>query len=144
MVCAIQSLAQGNEKLVAGYQDICWAADSRSLFFSAMWHKQNYSDYKPEKWSVYRFDFKTKQVAKFADSALTVSATRGNDVAVGKIRNGNRDILVVTKEGTKRRITSHPAEDNWVSFSPNGKQIVFNSRRDGKHEIYRIKTAYLQ
>lgn len=133
--------ARGQETLVAGYQDISWLPDGSKLYFSAMWHRRNYSDYRPEKWSIYQFDFASKSTSRFVDSALTVSAGQ-NSIAVGKIVNGNRDIYIVDRGGKMvRRVTARSGDDNWVSFSPDEKELVFNSQWNGKHEVFRINNV---
>ena len=46
--------------------------------------------------------------------------------------------IAPVKGGNARQLTSHPAEDNWPCWSPNGKQIAFTSKRDGYWNIYII------
>jgi Tol biopolymer transport system component len=138
---ASQAKAQPSEQattLVAGIQDLCWSPEGRYIYFSGMWHKPDYSDYHPGKWSIYRYDFKTKTAVLFADSVFTVAVDgTGDKIAVGKWVNGNRDIYVLDGNGkNSKRITTHPQEDFAPAWSPDGKQIAFNSKRDGKPEIY--------
>jgi TolB protein len=106
-----------------------------------MRHQPDYSDYKPENWSVYKYDFETTKVTVFQDSALYVSVSpSGKQIAVGKISDGNRDIVVFDQYGRDpQRMTTHPAEDFAASFSPDERQIVFNSKRDGQTEIYSMR-----
>ena len=40
--------------------------------------------------------------------------------------------------GAIRRLTDHPAEDHWPSWSPDGRHLAFMSDRDGNREIYVI------
>ena len=52
-------------------------------------------------------------------------------------KRGNSDIYLynlATKQRTQ--LTNHTAIDTSPSFSPNGKQIVFNSDRSGKQQLY--------
>ncbi len=52
---------------------------------------------------------------------------------------GNADIYTIRLDGTdKRRLTSHPAEDSYPSFSPDGKTLLFESDRSGNFEIFRM------
>ena len=56
--------------------------------------------------------------------------------------NGNFDIYVMDALGGHReRITDHPAEDRFASFSPDGGALLFSSRRSGNWEIWRHDMA---
>lgn len=50
--------------------------------------------------------------------------------------NGRNDIFLRDENGTVRNLTSHPATDEWARWSPDGRQIVFGSDRDGVFAIY--------
>ncbi|MCP5117722.1 MAG: hypothetical protein GY953_43420 [bacterium] len=58
-------------------------------------------------------------------------------VAVSGFESGNPDIWVHdVQRGIKTRVTSHPAGDDRPLWSPDGKQLVFASNRDGRSEIF--------
>ena len=47
-------------------------------------------------------------------------------------RDGNSEIYVMDADGrNQRRLTHHPAEDGWPSWSPDGQKIAFSSYRNG-------------
>jgi TolB protein len=121
-------------------QDLSWSSDGGSLFFSAMRTKLDYSDYKPERWSVYRYDFATKQVRRFLDRALWVAAEPGGQrLAVGRLVGGQRDIHLFDLEGRElAKLTDHPADDFAATWSPDGRRLAFGSTRDGKVEMYTV------
>lgn len=67
----------------------------------------------------------------------------GTLVAFESDRAGQFDIWVVGVDGTGlRRVTDHPAEDTWPTWSPNGDRIAFASNRDDPAgEIYTVARA---
>lgn len=133
-----QTPAPQADEMMNFVQDLCWAPDGRSIYFSSMNVKKDFSDFKPEKWSIFRYDFKTNAVTKVVDSALNVSVSPdGQKIAVGKLVDRNRDIYVMDADGRNpKRITIDPADDLAPAWSPDGKKIVFNSRAGGAPDIY--------
>lgn len=127
---------------VAGIQDLCWSPDIKSIYFLGLWHKQDYSNFKPENWNVYKYDLLNKTTIKFIDSACYVAVSpSGQQIATGKIQDGNSNILIYDNDANNYlSITSHPNTDYAPSFSPDGKKILFNSTSNGQPEIYVINT----
>ena len=123
-------------------QDLSWSADGQKLFFSAMRVKRDYSDYTPDKWAVYRYDFPAKQLRQVAVSSFSVTASpKGGRIAVGKLENKNRDIRLLDEEGRSlARVTTDPAEEYGPAWSPDERQLAFTSKRDGHAEIYVANT----
>ncbi|MFP6901403.1 MAG: hypothetical protein VCA36_10695, partial [Opitutales bacterium] len=51
----------------------------------------------------------------------------------------HRDLWVASVEGgVARQLTRHPADEHWPSWSPNGEEIAFSSKRNGFWNLYRI------
>lgn len=75
--------------------------------------------------------------ANWANVALSPD---GNRAAVQKIVNGNADIWVVdfTRDGVATRVTTHEADEEAPVWSPDGRQIVFSSNRNGFWDLYSI------
>ena len=54
----------------------------------------------------------------------------------------NRDLWIAsTNGGVARQLTKHPADDHWPSWSPDGSEIAFSSKRNGYWNVYRIPVA---
>jgi TolB protein len=122
-------------------QDICWSPDGQTIYFSAARVRKDFSDFKPDKFAVYRFDLKSRSAGRIVSSALNVTVSPdGRKIAVDKYVDGNRDIFVFDAEdgSNPRRLTTDKAGDSAPSWSPAGKRIVFNSKRDGNTEIYAV------
>ena len=62
----------------------------------------------------------------------------GKQIAFVSWRDANAEIYVMNADGANvRRITNHPAFDNYPVFSPDGTQIAFQSNRENERtEIY--------
>ena len=102
--------------------------------------KADYSDYAPTKWAVYRLDLESHGIQRIVPEALYVAVhPKGDRLAAVKLTGGQRDLYVFDLQGKEiARLTSDPADDAAPSWSPDEKQIAFNSKRDGKLEIYPI------
>jgi TolB protein len=100
--------------------------------------KRDYSDYTPDKWSVYRYDVATGEVARVAASSFTVGASPIEPVImVGKLVDGNRDLYLLDETGRERaRLTTDSAEDFGGTWSPDGQSIAFTSKRGGRSEAF--------
>jgi tricorn protease len=63
-------------------------------------------------------------------------------VAYTDTANGNADVFVVaTAGGTPKRLTWHPAGDEAVGWSPDGKSVLIRSNRDAANDSSQL---YLQ
>jgi Tol biopolymer transport system component/DNA-binding winged helix-turn-helix (wHTH) protein len=62
----------------------------------------------------------------------------GQQIAFASWSDGNAEIYVMQADGSNiRRLTNHPAFDNYPVFSPDGTQIAFQSNRENERtEIY--------
>jgi TolB protein len=58
-------------------------------------------------------------------------STDGKSILYTSDQTGNKDIFVIDSRGATLNLTNNPATDEWARWSPNGKQIVFDSNRDG-------------
>lgn len=52
------------------------------------------------------------------------------------------DVFVTSVEyNTTKQITSTPEEESYLIWSPDGKELVYSSQRDGRYNIYKAKMA---
>ena len=57
-------------------------------------------------------------------------------IAFHSTRNKNTDIYIMDADGQNlRRLTNHPDVDRDPAWSPDGRQIVFDSNRDGQGRV---------
>ena len=82
-----------------------------------------------------------------SDPRLPTGVDSGNEdeptpstwIAFTRVADGNSDIYTMRPDGSGlRRLTRHPARDTDPSWSPDGRQIVFQSRRNGNFDLYLI------
>lgn len=77
-------------------------------------------------------------VKYFTGSGATTLAVSPEGKEVAFVIRG--DIYVTsTKYKTTRRITDTPGQERCVSFSPDGKMLVYDSERDGKWQLFTAK-----
>lgn len=119
-------------------QDLCWSPDNRTLFFSAMKVKPDFSDYSPQLWTVYRFDSQTTRTERVAESALNVAVSPlGEKLAVSKNIEGRRNVYLLDQDGSNpTALITGDAKISAPSWSPDGEQIAFMSTASGTEEIY--------
>ena len=81
--------------------------------------------------------------------ALTSGDVLHFDIAIGPLgsiafsadRSGNYEIWLGETVASVRQLTDHPALDAAPSFSPDEREIVFESARSGRPEIWKISTT---
>ncbi|MBL6980339.1 MAG: SUMF1/EgtB/PvdO family nonheme iron enzyme, partial [Anaerolineales bacterium] len=105
------------------------------------------TDYWPESLSEGCRDFEPlpgdapKSVNFAPETWMTVLASSTSD-SIGEIAftsemDGNMEIYRIMADGSHlQRLTDHPGEDYWPTWSPDGQQIAFASQRDENFEIY--------
>jgi tricorn protease len=68
----------------------------------------------------------------------------GSEIAFTGTYDGNTDVYVIPASGgTPRRLTYHPSADRVVGWSPDGKKILFASRRN-KSDYSQLYTVSCQ
>jgi Tol biopolymer transport system component/DNA-binding winged helix-turn-helix (wHTH) protein len=126
----------GNEivlPFIGGNMD--WSPDgSKFVYQSSKDEKGNYH--------VFLYTLATGQSVRLTNgnfgSADPSFSPDGKQIAFTSFRDGNVDIYVMNADGSNvRRVTDHPAFDNYPVFSPDGTQIAFQSNRENERtEIY--------
>lgn len=71
------------------------------------------------------------------DSLDKITLTRAERIAFASDKPGHNDIYLIKADGSGlTQLTNDPAEDADPAWSPNGRHIVFTSRRDGIHQLF--------
>lgn len=72
-----------------------------------------------------------------ADDAIPSWSADGKFVAFHSHRNGNRDIYVISADGSsEEQVTRDPAEERFADWSPDGQRLMFWSDKNGRNELY--------
>jgi TolB protein len=81
---------------------------------------------------------KSVNLTKGVSSADPSFSSDGRQIAITSWRDGNAEIYVMDADGSNvRRLTNHPAFDQYPVFSPDGTQVAFQSNReDERIEVY--------
>jgi TolB protein len=67
----------------------------------------------------------------------SIGGSSGGVIAYTSRQDGNMEVYVMNADRSDlHRLTNHPGEDYWPTWSPDGAQIAFASERDGNFEIY--------
>jgi Tol biopolymer transport system component len=79
-----------------------------------------------------------------ADDRFACWSPDGTKIAFTSQRSGTQDVWVLDVQAALSsgddsgaiNLTNSPSDDRYPFWSPDGKQLTFNSRRDGNYEIY--------
>lgn len=90
---------------------------------------------------VFLYSLETGEDKKLIDDVSAVDPSfsyDGKQIAFVSYRDQNTEVYVMNADGSNiRRITNHPAFDNYPVFSPDGTAIAFQSNRENERtEIY--------
>lgn len=107
-----------------------WVSDEELLYISQ----------RGAAWGIYRLSLdESREALVFAGQGRLFTLARSPDgarLAFGMAdQAGNVDIYTVAADGSDlRQLTSHPAEDAYPSWSPDGARLTFQSKRDDTGE----------
>ena len=110
-----------------------WSPDSSQFVYQARTS--------PEVSEVFLYTVATDESVSLTPGVASADPSFSNDgtrIAFTSWRDGNAEIYVMDPDGSHvRRVTNHPAFDNYPVFSPDGTQMAFQSNReDERVEIY--------
>lgn len=96
---------------------------------------------KPVKITVTTIDDVEEPIEKLAVRTGAKEATTSPDgKSIAFIYRG--DVFVTSVEyNTTKQITNTPEAESYVSWSPDGKELIYTSERDGKFNIYKARMA---
>src|ERR1700749_425309 len=126
---------------------ISWAADDAHLLLQSptLSRTQVAFVYGGYIWSVAREGGEARQLTTGGPERSPIYSPDGKWIAFGGEYDGNRDVYVIPAEGgTPRRMTWHPAQDVPVSWTPDGKRILFVSDRGKYADFTRLYTVPME
>lgn len=116
------------------FQDVAWAPDGQSIFYSYIIVKKDWSDFKPQNWKIGRTWIADNRTETVAEPGLYVSVFPDNNRITF---SNNQDIYIKNiKSGKLINLTQHDAKDGAPAVSPDGKWIAFCSDRNGGYEVF--------
>jgi tricorn protease len=93
-------------------------------------------------WSVAREGGDARQLTTGGHEGLPVFSPDGNWIAFTGQYDGNEDVYVMAAEGGEpKRLTWHPGNDVAVSWTPDGKKVLFHSDREAYADFDRLYTV---
>jgi tricorn protease len=99
--------------------------------------------YAGDLWSVPRAGgVATRLTAGVGTASLPVFSPDGSEIAFTGEYDGNADVYVIAASGgTPRRLTYHPAADNVIGWTRDGKSVLFASERNSYSFFNRLYTV---
>lgn len=99
----------------------------------------NYLQGKPQIFSINSQNLRSQKVGGFRNTTFAASTNPVNQnvILLSAIEDGNSDIYELDiLANSAKKLTKNPAIDTTPSYSPDAKQIAFNSDREGGQQIY--------
>jgi Tol biopolymer transport system component/DNA-binding winged helix-turn-helix (wHTH) protein len=117
---------------VVGNMD--WSPDGSRFVYQGVKDGQGNSQ-------IHAYTLKTGESVKLTDTAGNADPSfsyDGKQIAFTSWRDGNAEIYVMNADGSNvRRVTNHPAFDQFPVFTPDGTAIAFQSNRENERiEVY--------
>lgn len=107
-----------------------WSSDSQTLYFTSGRFNQVHD--------IWALNLKTgdqQQITQSHRYNFDISDLSGR-LLFSSNRDGNYDIWLQNPKGKTEKLTKHEASDSNPNWSPDGKEIVFESTRDGRPQLY--------
>ncbi len=136
-----QTSATGTDEMMNFVQDICWSPDGTMIYFSAMRVKKDFSDFKPDKWGVYRYDLKSKKLEKIVDSAfnVTVSPDGRHIVYYFEKGDGQDQLFVMKADGSDaKNITKDEFNNIFPAWFGKNKIIYGQGKKGSPTKVFTI------
>jgi TolB protein len=130
--------AQEKDKHKIVFQSLAWSPDGKTIAFTAIKVKPDWSDYSADKWSLYLYNMESKVLEKLESGVLYFSFSHdGKKLAFDKRFEKNADIYIMDISTRKTiKLIDNETKDGGPSWSSDSKSIVFYSDRSGHEELY--------
>jgi tricorn protease len=77
----------------------------------------------------------------FSGSGVTEASVSNDGKQLAFVLRGDVYTVSIAKGGDAKRLTDTPTRDREISWSPDGKSLVFSSNRDGGYRLYTVDVA---
>lgn len=121
-----------------GFLDFCWSPDSKTIYFSYMEVKKDWSDYNPNKWKIGKSSIEGGSVETIVEQALHVAVSPHNKfLSFVSERSGNAELYLLNLKSRKtKQLTQTPDKEGAACWSPDGKWIAYNKGDKENLQIY--------
>lgn len=122
------------------FLDAAWSPDSKSIYFSYIEVKKDWSDFDAKKWKIGKMSIASGNIETLVDQALHVAASPdGKFITFVSERSGNAELYIMNVKSKRiTQLTQTPDKEGASCWSPDGKWIAYNNDDNKNLQIYII------
>ena len=137
LLLLLSEMSWAQDSTTIFFQDVAWSPDGAYLYYSAIRHKKDWSDYHDTLWAVYRVKTDGSGLQRVSAKSVYVAVSPdGKWVATGHFSGTQKEIITIDSVGKIFNVSALAGPGGTPSWSPDGKKLAFTSRTDTTLEIY--------